>query len=154
MSTREQFRYEPTENVYYCPEGKPLRLRGVQRASQGYAYQARETDCRECPEETLHQFCTHHTPTGVPLNVPSQDSTVCPVVPLSTNHPGCWPAWNERSADRARVNPVTTSPLDAVGVVRPTSANPAVCGICQCTVQGNGWSTLPELTFVRPKVML
>lgn len=51
--TRDQFRYEPAENVYYCPEGKPLRLRGVQRKSQGYAYQARETDCRECPQKKL-----------------------------------------------------------------------------------------------------
>ena len=51
--TREQFRYEPAENIYYCPEGKPLRLRGVQRTSQGYAYQARETDCRECPQKKL-----------------------------------------------------------------------------------------------------
>ena len=51
--TREQFRYEPAENVFYCPEGKPLRLRGVHRASQGYGYQARESDCRECPQKKL-----------------------------------------------------------------------------------------------------
>jgi transposase len=51
--TREQFRFEPAENVYYCPEGKPLRLRGVLRTSQGYAYQARPTDCRKCPQKKL-----------------------------------------------------------------------------------------------------
>ena len=51
--THEQFRYEPAEDAYYCPEGKPLRLRGVQRTSQGYAYQARESDCRECPQKKL-----------------------------------------------------------------------------------------------------
>jgi transposase len=33
--TREQFRYDPKENVYYCPEGKPLRYRGLERKSQG-----------------------------------------------------------------------------------------------------------------------
>jgi hypothetical protein len=33
--TRDQFRYEPAENVYYCPEGKPLRYRGQQRTMRG-----------------------------------------------------------------------------------------------------------------------
>jgi hypothetical protein len=32
--TRDQFRYEPTENTYYCPEGKPLRYRGQQRPAR------------------------------------------------------------------------------------------------------------------------
>ena len=27
--TREQFRYEPAENAYYCPEGKPLRYQSA-----------------------------------------------------------------------------------------------------------------------------
>src|SRR5713101_2463398 len=51
--TRDQFRYDPGENIYYCPEGKPLRLHGVLRTSQGYAYQARPTDCRKCPQKKL-----------------------------------------------------------------------------------------------------
>ena len=29
--TREQFRYEPTENAFYCPQGKRLRFRGIGR---------------------------------------------------------------------------------------------------------------------------
>ena len=29
--TRDQFRYDPAENAYYCPEGKPLRYRGERR---------------------------------------------------------------------------------------------------------------------------
>jgi hypothetical protein len=32
--TRDQFRYEPAENVYYCPEGKPLRYRGQHRTER------------------------------------------------------------------------------------------------------------------------
>ena len=51
--TRDQFRYEPAENVFYCPEGKPLRVRGMHRGSQGYGYQAKETDCRGCPQKKL-----------------------------------------------------------------------------------------------------
>jgi transposase len=53
--TREQFRYEPAENVFYCPEGKPLRFRGVGRSNQVYMYQARESDCQRCP---LKKRCT------------------------------------------------------------------------------------------------
>ena len=49
--TREQFRYEPTENAFYCPQGKRLRFRGIGRSNQVYMYQARESDCRRCPEK-------------------------------------------------------------------------------------------------------
>jgi len=49
--TREQFRYEPTENAFYCPQGKRLRFRGIGRSNQVYMYQARESDCRGCPEK-------------------------------------------------------------------------------------------------------
>jgi transposase len=49
--TRDQFRYEPAENVYYCPEGKPLRYRGRRRDSQGYAYCSTAAQCRECPQK-------------------------------------------------------------------------------------------------------
>ena len=51
--TRDQFRYDPAENVYYCPEGKPLRYRGLQRASRGYAYCATEAQCHGCPQKKL-----------------------------------------------------------------------------------------------------
>jgi hypothetical protein len=36
--TRDQFRYDPAENVYYCPEGKALRYGGRQFANQAYTY--------------------------------------------------------------------------------------------------------------------
>jgi len=49
--TRDQFRYEPAENVYYCPEGKPLRYRGRRRDSQGYAYCSTAAQCRDCPQK-------------------------------------------------------------------------------------------------------
>jgi len=51
--TREQFRYEPKENAYYCPEGKPLRYRGQSRSSQGYLYCSTETQCRGCRQKKL-----------------------------------------------------------------------------------------------------
>jgi transposase len=49
--TREQFRYESKENVYYCPEGKPLRYRGQSRSSQGYLYCSTEAQCHGCPQK-------------------------------------------------------------------------------------------------------
>jgi transposase len=49
--TRDQFRYEPTENVYYCPEGKPLRYRSRRRDSQGYAYCSTAAQCQDCPQK-------------------------------------------------------------------------------------------------------
>lgn len=51
--TRDQFRYEPAEDVYYCPQGKPLRYRGRQRANQAYAYCATEAQCQGCPQKKL-----------------------------------------------------------------------------------------------------
>lgn len=53
--TRDQFRYEPTENVYYCPEGKPLRYRGRHRTTHGSSYCSTERQCQGCPQK---QRCT------------------------------------------------------------------------------------------------
>ena len=49
--TREQFRYEPKENAYYCPEGKPLHYRGPRRSSQGDLYRSTETQCQGCSQK-------------------------------------------------------------------------------------------------------
>jgi Transposase DDE domain len=49
--TRDQFRYEPTENAYYCPEGKVLSFRGRRRESQGYLYRSTEAQCESCPQK-------------------------------------------------------------------------------------------------------
>jgi len=49
--TRDQFRYEPTENAYYCPEGKVLSFRGRRRESQGYLYRSTESQCQGCPQK-------------------------------------------------------------------------------------------------------
>src|SRR6266852_5110850 len=51
--TREQFRYDPGENAYYCPEGKALRYRGLQRKNQGSAYEATPARCQGCPQKKL-----------------------------------------------------------------------------------------------------
>ena len=53
--TRDQFRYEPTENAYYCPEGKVLSFGGRRRESQGYLYRSTESQCQGCPQK---QRCT------------------------------------------------------------------------------------------------
>jgi transposase len=53
--TQKNFRYEPTENVYYCPEGKPLRYIGPARASQGSIYRSTKAQCRGCPQK---KHCT------------------------------------------------------------------------------------------------
>jgi transposase len=53
--TRDAFRYEPRENAYYCPEGKPLHYRGQRRSSQGYLYRSTEAQCQGCPQK---KFCT------------------------------------------------------------------------------------------------
>lgn len=49
--TRDQFRYEPAENVYYCPEGKALAYGGRRRESQGYLYRSTEAQCEGCPQK-------------------------------------------------------------------------------------------------------
>jgi transposase len=51
--TRDRFRYDPAENVYYCPEGKALRYRGRQFANQAYTYCSTEAQCQGCPQKKL-----------------------------------------------------------------------------------------------------
>ena len=46
--TRDQFRHDPARNLYYCPEGKALRYRGLSRAQRGHIYQTTEADCKGC----------------------------------------------------------------------------------------------------------
>jgi hypothetical protein len=49
--TRDQFRYEPAENTYYCPEGKPLRYRGQHRTERGSSYCSTAAQCQGCPQK-------------------------------------------------------------------------------------------------------
>lgn len=49
--TRDAFRFEPKENAYYCPEGKPLHYRGQRRSSQGDLYRSTEAQCQGCPQK-------------------------------------------------------------------------------------------------------
>ena len=53
--THDQFRYEPTENAYYCPEGKVLSFKGRRRDSHGYLYRSTEAQCMNCPQK---KHCT------------------------------------------------------------------------------------------------
>jgi transposase len=53
--TRDQFRYEPAENVWYCPEGKALRYRGQHRSMRGSSYCSTAAQCQGCPQK---QRCT------------------------------------------------------------------------------------------------
>jgi hypothetical protein len=49
--THDQFRYEPGENAYYCPEGKALRYRGLKIKAQSYSYCSTEAQCQGCPQK-------------------------------------------------------------------------------------------------------
>ncbi len=49
--TRDQFRYAPAENAYYCPEGKPLHYSRLRRRGQGYIYSSTVVQCRGCPQK-------------------------------------------------------------------------------------------------------
>jgi transposase len=49
--TRDQFRFEPAENAYYCPEGKPLRYRGQHRTVRGFSYCSTAAQCQGCPQK-------------------------------------------------------------------------------------------------------
>jgi transposase len=51
--THDQFRHEPGEDVYYCPQNKPLRYRGLQRANQAYSYCSNKAQCQACPQKKL-----------------------------------------------------------------------------------------------------
>ncbi|HEX2714471.1 MAG TPA: IS1182 family transposase [Candidatus Acidoferrales bacterium] len=47
--TRDQFQYDPVENVFRCPQGQLLRYHSLSRQNQGYIYRTRELQCRGCP---------------------------------------------------------------------------------------------------------
>ncbi len=49
--TRDRFRYEPAENVWYCPEGKPLRYRGRHPSMHGSSYCSTAAQCQGCPQK-------------------------------------------------------------------------------------------------------
>jgi hypothetical protein len=53
--TRDQFRYAPAENAYYCPEEKPLHYSRLRRRGQGHIYSSTVVQCRGCPQK---QRCT------------------------------------------------------------------------------------------------
>jgi len=47
--TRDQFQYDPVENVFRCPRGQTLRYHGMARENQGYIYRTAESQCRGRP---------------------------------------------------------------------------------------------------------
>jgi transposase len=53
--TREQFRYAPEEDTYYCPAGQPLRYRRAHPTAHGNIYSATAGQCRGCPQK---KHCT------------------------------------------------------------------------------------------------
>jgi transposase len=45
---RAAFAYDPAENVYRCPQGETLHLRGTDRTCEQWLYRARATACNGC----------------------------------------------------------------------------------------------------------
>lgn len=52
---RAAFAYDPTENVYRCPQGESLRLRWTDRKGEQWLYRARASACNACP---VKEQCT------------------------------------------------------------------------------------------------
>lgn len=52
---RAAFTYEPTENIYRCPQGERLRLRWTDRNGEQWLYRARASACNACP---VKEQCT------------------------------------------------------------------------------------------------
>ena len=53
--TRDQFQYDPIENVFRCPQGQQLRYHILSQQNQAYIYRTSESQCRGCP---LKKRCT------------------------------------------------------------------------------------------------
>ena len=51
----EMFTYDAQQDVYYCPQGHPLRRGALDRDHQTIIYQASVLDCRPCP---VREQCT------------------------------------------------------------------------------------------------
>jgi len=47
--TRDQFQYDPGEDVFRCPQGQPLRYHSMNRRNQGSIYRTTGSQCRGCP---------------------------------------------------------------------------------------------------------
>lgn len=43
------FRYDGAQDVYFCPQGKPLRRVAFEEKWQRYHYRPKQSDCRGCP---------------------------------------------------------------------------------------------------------
>ena len=48
---RDDFRYDPAEDVYVCPGGQALRYRGEPCGTQGVIYSSLPSQCRLCPQK-------------------------------------------------------------------------------------------------------
>ncbi len=57
----ETFRYDPEQDIYYCPEGNVLKRGAWDRDHLTIIYQASVRDCRPCP---VRQHCTTATRKG------------------------------------------------------------------------------------------
>jgi transposase len=55
---RAAFTYDPTENVYRCPQGELLHLRWTDRKGEQCVYRARASACHACP---VKEQCTTST---------------------------------------------------------------------------------------------
>lgn len=73
----EQFRYDPSSDIYVCPEGKHLTARHSHSAHPGrkmIRYQANQNDCWSCPSR--HQCCSSNKRYGRSIVVTQEDPVV------------------------------------------------------------------------------
>ncbi len=73
----EQFRYDPSSDIYVCPEGKHLTARHSHSARPGrkmIRYQANQNDCWSCPSR--HQCCSSNKRYGRSIVVTQEDPVV------------------------------------------------------------------------------
>src|SRR5690606_3709919 len=53
--TQDLFRYDPQNDVYYCPQNQILKKQGQYRENRSFVYRAKAKICRACP---VREQCT------------------------------------------------------------------------------------------------
>ncbi len=63
---KEDFQYDPGNDVCICPEGKEMRYWGIHKHNRQHVYRARTKDCTNCPKK---QECTKDRARSVSFHI-------------------------------------------------------------------------------------